>query len=977
MTFLETVWVPCFGILREIQYDQGSEFAGAPLIEFCEKHGIRLTFSPSGYKDGNSIVERWHRDVLVSVRSILLERGLSPFQWPTVVDKAVRRLNNRMSVRGALSRHDEASLPPALPCLRQFLSADRPPPPSSLHTYSVGKTVMYNVGASGSGGRSGQEYKCGPVWYLYRVVRAENAHFYEIEATGSSFIPQNTTASPHQLRPAAVPPPTEMTSTTTPSPTPSSSSVAGVIDSSVLVPVLSSFSSCSGTENPFSSSSSPLSVPSGPLEPGTMIVGRSPEAGLLWVGEICRVLPGPHDSDTIKYEVHAWETYQRCVLSRRQWAPGYYSSGGAYVTYDTRAKKRKAELVELLHDKVVASGFEMDSCRGGRGFRLPSSVCSALSSGVQGCSFGQYPGAFEHDPAVASAVAFLSFVETSVHVATTHQPVSLKHLSNSEKELVLELVSFANRKEDEGWLTRKVYQRRIISEVPADVPRVPLMCVRTSKLKDDGSRGFKTRTVILSNRVSRDGLVVTTHLCPPDAVRCVFQLALDACKRQGVPLSLQKADIVQAYLQAPLPTDRPPLAAISPSDHPDHGQYLWVLQKAVYGLPDAGRVFEDFLVSKLTELGWTTGLFPGVWFLDNKDGELCGIVATYVDDLLILGIGEDATSLVDPLKDFITCGDYTELTEGRFVSVQFEVTTDGVFTHQTDYISSLSLPPEHIGSSFKPADKPLPVGSTHEDNMSPPLNSRGASLFYTLLGQVGYVANCTRPDMALAYSYLSRFMAAPTERAFRLLFQIFRYLRTNSSLGIHIHAFDSPDELTGVVYGDASFGNTASPHPQSAWILFINGFPLMHKSRRQPRVARSTTRAEFLALKDALDAAIYFTTCIQPFYKSIRIGIGCDAANVLSLLLSGAPSSAERALLPLVKELKDRACIVPVFAATDLADNHRVSVFKVSTEINISDVLTKALDLGLLTRHMCKSPVASPVFHAEIVSSFPPLVLRE
>uniref|UniRef100_A0A0G4HUQ7 Integrase catalytic domain-containing protein n=1 Tax=Chromera velia CCMP2878 TaxID=1169474 RepID=A0A0G4HUQ7_9ALVE len=299
--------MPRFGIPQEIRYDQGSEFAGAPLIEFCEKHGIRLTFSPSGYKDGNSIVERWHRDVLASVRSILLEQGLSPFQWPTVVDEAVRRLNNCMSVRGALSRHNEASLPPALPCLRQFLSADRPPPPFSLHTYSVRETVMYNVGASGSGGRSGQEHKCGPVWYPYgnRVVRAKNAHFYEIEATDPSFIPQNTTASPHQLHPAVVPPPAEMTSTTTPSPTPPSSSVAGVIDSSASVPVLLSSSSCSGTKNPFSPSFSPLSIPPGPLEPGTMIVGRSPEAGLLWVGEIRRILPGPRDSDTIKYEVQA------------------------------------------------------------------------------------------------------------------------------------------------------------------------------------------------------------------------------------------------------------------------------------------------------------------------------------------------------------------------------------------------------------------------------------------------------------------------------------------------------------------------------------------------------------------------------------------------------------------------------------------------------------------------------------------------
>uniref|UniRef100_A0A0G4HZ96 Reverse transcriptase Ty1/copia-type domain-containing protein n=1 Tax=Chromera velia CCMP2878 TaxID=1169474 RepID=A0A0G4HZ96_9ALVE len=227
------------------------------------------------------------------------------------------------------------------------------------------------------------------------------------------------------------------------------------------------------------------------------------------------------------------------------------------------------------------------------------------------------------------------------------------------------------------------------------------------------------------------GFRETASLSP---LTSALQLALDTCKRRGVPLSLQKADIIQAYFEAPLPADRLLLAAIPPSDHSDHGQYLWVLQKAVYGLPDAGQVFEDFFISKLTELRWTTGLFPGVWFLCNKDGKLRGIVATYVDDLLILGIGEDAASLVDPLKDFITYGDYTKLTKGRFVGVQFEVTTDRVFTHQIDYISSLFLPPEHIGSSFKPANKPLPVGSTHKDDVSPPLDSRGASLFRTLLG---------------------------------------------------------------------------------------------------------------------------------------------------------------------------------------------------------------------------------------------------
>uniref|UniRef100_A0A0G4GI75 Reverse transcriptase Ty1/copia-type domain-containing protein n=1 Tax=Chromera velia CCMP2878 TaxID=1169474 RepID=A0A0G4GI75_9ALVE len=123
-----------------------------------------------------------------------------------------------------------------------------------------------------------------------------------------------------------------------------------------------------------------------------------------------------------------------------------------------------------------------------------------------------------------------------------------------------------------------------------------------------------------------------------------YKVALNACKRRGIDLSLQKADVMQVYLQAPLPLNHPPLTAIPPSDHPNHGQFLWVLRKAVYGLPDAGKVFEDFLTSVLRSLGWEPTLFLGVWVLRHADGELHALLATYCDDLLILGIGEDAAA---------------------------------------------------------------------------------------------------------------------------------------------------------------------------------------------------------------------------------------------------------------------------------------------------------------------------------------------
>uniref|UniRef100_A0A0G4H3D7 Integrase catalytic domain-containing protein n=1 Tax=Chromera velia CCMP2878 TaxID=1169474 RepID=A0A0G4H3D7_9ALVE len=58
VVFLENVWFHRFRVPEEIRCDQGSEFANAPLIELSKHRGFRLSFAPSGYKDGNSLSKR-------------------------------------------------------------------------------------------------------------------------------------------------------------------------------------------------------------------------------------------------------------------------------------------------------------------------------------------------------------------------------------------------------------------------------------------------------------------------------------------------------------------------------------------------------------------------------------------------------------------------------------------------------------------------------------------------------------------------------------------------------------------------------------------------------------------------------------------------------------------------------------------------------------------------------------------------------
>uniref|UniRef100_A0A0G4I2W5 Uncharacterized protein n=1 Tax=Chromera velia CCMP2878 TaxID=1169474 RepID=A0A0G4I2W5_9ALVE len=138
------------------------------------------------------------------------------------------------------------------------------------------------------------------------------------------------------------------------------------------------------------------------------------------------------------------------------------------------------------------------------------------------------------------------------------------------------------------------------------------------------------------------------------------------------------------------------------------------------------------------------------------------------------------------------------------------------------------------------------------------------------------------PEAFSMMEYSVLFEALPVGSAARRY--VVTNLRLTPSLGIPIRPSLNPDELIAVVYADALFGIPDSPYPQTGWLLFLQGSPLLYKSRRQSRVARSTTRAEVLTLEDAVDASLHFTACLIPFYKSVKIGIGCDTANVLYLL---------------------------------------------------------------------------------------------
>ena len=65
---------------------------------------------------------------------------------------------------------------------------------------------------------------------------------------------------------------------------------------------------------------------------------------------------------------------------------------------------------------------------------------------------------------------------------------------------------------------------------------------------------------------------------------------------------------------------------------------MWKLQICIYGLNHAPREWYDRVEQELFKLGGRKNLYDEALFQwNNKDGALCGILATHVDDFVYCG----------------------------------------------------------------------------------------------------------------------------------------------------------------------------------------------------------------------------------------------------------------------------------------------------------------------------------------------------
>lgn len=151
----------------------------------------------------------------------------------------------------------------------------------------------------------------------------------------------------------------------------------------------------------------------------------------------------------------------------------------------------------------------------------------------------------------------------------------------------------------------------------------------------------------------------------------------------------------------------------------------------------------------------------------------------------------------------------------------------------------------------------------HRDEMKLLENN---TLYHELIGCLLYISINTRPDIAAVVSILSRHVSRPTESDWVELKRLIKYLIGTKDLKLKLES-KKTEVLVG--YADADWAqNRDDRKSNSGYIFKYRGACISWSCRKQNCVSLSSTEAEYIALAEACQEALWLRKLILDFELS-------------------------------------------------------------------------------------------------------------
>lgn len=391
-------------------------------------------------------------------------------------------------------------------------------------------------------------------------------------------------------------------------------------------------------------------------------------------------------------------------------------------------------------------------------------------------------------------------------------------------------------------------------------------------------------------------------------------------------MQMRQLDVKTAYLHGELEEE---VYMEPPPGCPNVASNVCRLNKAIYGLKQAGRTWYRTLDRILKGQGYRRLESDNcVYVLERKASKV--ILGVYVDDILLLATSKHA--LDGAIKNLGEKVELKDLGEPKYIlgiEINWEKEKRELTISQKKYIGDILK--RYQMETCKPTKTPLETGQSNDAEEDPTTEGQYRSTvpYQNLIGNLMYLVQGTRPDIAFATHHLSQFNACFTSRHWKMAKRVLRYLQGTKEVGITYRACGDP--IIG--YSDASWNEFGKGHSRGAYVFTLSKGAITWKSTKQQLIALSTCEAEFIAITETIKEGKW----LKMFFEEL----GLKKYGTENLEIKSDNQSAIKLLQNPVQHQRTKHIDLKYLFARHEVESGNFTITYLRTEEMVADSLTK------------------------------------